>query len=747
MKLRSQMLLAGLLTLTVPLVGWQSVKQLYVALQQTRIDDQTLKAANMRLALSESDKVRQWLAVSQASSGDHDWYAEASPFPLFVDGYDDDWQTLVAPWSVFSRSSGAAENDTAFSRDAVDNSTFSNQDYDARESPDNDKVRFRVATHSQRLYLFIQVKDNELIYHRPPFLMPDAGENELPDRWHRLVNGDAIEIAVEQAAGNVEHGLFRAVAPGSVTAVTGSDWQGQKAGEDIRQWQGFWSRTADGYQLEVSLPLPANGAAVALAVVDVDSPDEPRTRSLGLTIPATMANRRAEKFSAHVLVPSAEIRQRLVSWTTEGVRARVFDARGWLVADVNRLNTAADDDHATAEAGTFNGVLEALMLRVFASMVADDLPLGMPRRTQPVLLNLDQDKRALLTSDTTVTSRYVTDENDRVLGTLGPLGFGPERGYLLLESNEEHSSAYAGNEVARLFGLLLLVSLAAGCGLLIFALVLSSRIRRLSQDTQQAISVEGRVIGLAGNKARDEIGDLSRNLASLLSRSAQYTQYLEALSARLSHELRTPLSVVRTSLQNLELEKLDAQSQQLIDRAEGGANQLGRIIKALLDSTRLEQSVEGAAKEPVNLGMWLHSCVELYRQIHPAVEFSVQPESLPQVTVKASPELLQQALDKLVDNAISFSSDNQVRLFLKVDRGHSAARVLLAVGNRGDAINDTDAMTWFDPLVSRREQDSTGVHLGLGLYMVRLIARASGGDVFVRHNKGWVMVGLSLPLT
>jgi len=300
--------------------------------------------------------------------------------------------------------------------------------------------------------------------------------------------------------------------------------------------------------------------------------------------------------------------------------------------------------------------------------------------------------------------------------------------------------------VARLFGLLLLVSLAAGCGLLIFALVLSSRIRRLSQDTQQAISVEGRVIGLAGNKARDEIGDLSRNLASLLSRSAQYTQYLEALSARLSHELRTPLSVVRTSLQNLEFEKLDAQSQQLIDRAEGGADQLGRIIKALLDSTRLEQSVEGAATEAVNVGMWLHTCVELYHQIHPAVEFSVQPESLPQVTVKASPELLQQALDKLVDNAISFSSDNQVRLFLKVDRGHSAARVLLAVGNRGDAINDTDAMTWFDPLVSRREQDSTGVHLGLGLYMVRLIARASGGDVFVRHNNGWVMVGLSLPL-
>ncbi len=96
MKLRSQMLLAGVLTLAVPLVGWQSVKQLYSALQQTRIDEQTLKVANMRLALSEASDIGDALASGQATTIDKDWYAESTPYPVFIDGYDDDWQTLVS---------------------------------------------------------------------------------------------------------------------------------------------------------------------------------------------------------------------------------------------------------------------------------------------------------------------------------------------------------------------------------------------------------------------------------------------------------------------------------------------------------------------------------------------------------------------------------------------------------------------------------------------------------------------------
>ncbi|MFK7994794.1 MAG: ATP-binding protein [Granulosicoccus sp.] len=747
MKLRSQMLLAGTLTLVVPLVGWQSVKQLYVALQQTRIDEQTLKVANMRLALSESTPVTQWLEPALESGSEMDWYAESSRYPIFIDGYDDDWKTLSGPWHDYpAQKKTEIRPQDNLSTDVING--VDDNDLPA-ESRDN-RLSFRVATRDRKLYLFIKVADSDLIYHTIPLYKPDAGEGELPDRWEQLVNGDSVEIAIVHADEKIEHGLFRAMAPGPVVAVTASDRNNVSAGRTLRQWQGFWSRSAVGYQLEAVLPLPENGSVVSMTVVDVDEKGDQRSRWIGNASPDTLASTLVAQtpiVQPRVFHASDVVRSRLEGWTSEGIRARLFDAKGWLVADVNKLYTAEQDDFAEDEAGSFDGVLDALLFRIFSFMVADDLPLLSERRSSSVALELSETRRATVSDNVSVTSRYVTDENDRVLGTLAPIGQNPQRAYLLLEANEEHASAYAGSQLARLFGLLLLVSLAAGCGLLIFAMMLSSRIRRLSLEAQQAISVDGRVSELTGSDAQDEIGDLSRKLSTLLSRSAQYTQYLEALSSRLSHELRTPLSVVRTSLENLDIATLDDQSQTLVSRAQGGADRLGRIIKALVDSTRLEQSVQGAQTEHVNLAQWLQASVSLYQQVYPDIQFVLRPGNLPSLSVIVSPELLQQAMDKLVDNAVSFSSDDTVVLQLTIDESHAERYAMLAVANRGPAIDEDQAAQLFDPLVSHRVSSGDDMHLGLGLYIVRLIAEGSGGEVFALNRSGWVVFGLLLPLT
>lgn len=713
------MILAGALTLTVPVVGWQSVKQLYVALQQTRVDEQTLKVANMRLALSESADVTQRLEASMVASSVRNWYAESAAFPIFLDGYDDDWQELA----------GA----------------------DQRWQSGREQLSVRVAMREQHLYLFIKAADDKVVYHQPPVLSPDAGEGELPDRWQRLVNGDSVEVATVAPDGQVRHGLFTAMAPGPVQGVAGSDQPGLVAGTELPEWQGFWTSTVGGYQLEISLPLPHTGAAMAVSLVDVDKPQEPRTRWLGSASPTVMARgpeaSNSDALGARLFYASDPVRRRLEGWTTEGVRARLFDAQGWLVADVNKLYTTAENDLADEAAGSFDGVLDALLFRVFALLVADDLPLLPERTTAAVNLSLSESRRQGVVGDQPVTSRYVTDENDRVLGTLAPLGKSPPRAYLLLEANEEHTSAYAGSQLARLFSLLLLVSLLAGCGLLVFAIILSSRIQRLSREAQLAVSVDGRVSALASSEAQDEIGDLSRKLSSLLSRSAQYTQYLEALSSRLSHELRTPLSVVRTSLENLDMDTLDEQSRVLIQRADGGAAHLGRIIKALVDSTRLEQSVQSVDTQNVDLAQWVQASADLYQQVYPDIHFIVHPADLPVLRVLASPELLQQAMDKLVDNAVSFSSDATVVLQLTLDSTANRPHALLSVANRGPAIDEAISEQLFDPLVSHRTSSVDEMHLGLGLYIVRLIAEGVGGEAFARNQSGWVVFGLSLPLT
>ena len=62
---------------------------------------------------------------------------------------------------------------------------------------------------------------------------------------------------------------------------------------------------------------------------------------------------------------------------------------------------------------------------------------------------------------------------------------------------------------------------------------------------------------LSASRAGDEIGDLARDFSAMMERLREYNHYLEQLARRLSHELRTPITVVRSSLEAMELDQAD----------------------------------------------------------------------------------------------------------------------------------------------------------------------------------------------
>ena len=146
--------------------------------------------------------------------------------------------------------------------------------------------------------------------------------------------------------------------------------------------------------------------------------------------------------------------------------------------------------------------------------------------------------------------------------------------------------------MVRVFSLVTAFSMLVAACLLLFASWLSLRIRSLSSQTRQVVNTDGRFIAdVKGTRYRDEIGDLSRDFASLVDRSRGYTQYLESLSAKLSHELRTPLSVVQTSLENIDADDLRSDNRVLVDRAQSGSAQLSSLLRSMSEAARLEQSI------------------------------------------------------------------------------------------------------------------------------------------------------------
>jgi dedicated sortase system histidine kinase len=295
---------------------------------------------------------------------------------------------------------------------------------------------------------------------------------------------------------------------------------------------------------------------------------------------------------------------------------------------------------------------------------------------------------------------------------------------------------------------LLLLTLAAFAGaavlLMAFATRLSMRIRGLRDEAESAIDARGRITRLtAGSGAADEIGDLSRSFSAVLERLAEHHAYLESMAGRLSHELRTPIAVVRSSLENLKLGGGDGAL--YIERAEQGLARLGRILERMTEASRLEQSLRSVEHSRYDLAAVVRGCVEGYRVAYPQAAFALE---LPahRVEVGGAPDLAAQLLDKLVENAVDFSRGGApVRVALE----ESAGTATLTVSNKGPLLPDRMRTRLFESMISVRDASGTATpHLGLGLYVARLIAEFHGGTIAASNlvTGDGVVVGVRLPL-
>ena len=100
-------------------------------------------------------------------------------------------------------------------------------------------------------------------------------------------------------------------------------------------------------------------------------------------------------------------------------------------------------------------------------------------------------------------------------------------------------------------------------------------------------------------------------------------------------------------------------------------------------------------------------------------------------------------LDKLVDNAVGFSQDNDtIELALAADDG----ALFIAVTNPGPQLPERMRSQMFDSMVSMRGGESSR-HLGLGLYVARLIAEGHGGHISADNVEGGVCFTVAIPRT
>jgi dedicated sortase system histidine kinase len=416
-------------------------------------------------------------------------------------------------------------------------------------------------------------------------------------------------------------------------------------------------------------------------------------------------------------------------------RILVVNRNSHLVARTGSLKRV---DGASPEAPWWQPLVGWLVKRPtedFTDPLSEDLLAGGP------------DVAAALQGTPGTRTRRTQDDRAVVMSAAHPIWSGEDVvGAVIAEETTNPIASMRSAALERL----LLVTLASFAGvaalLIAYATRLSVRIRRLRDEAESAIDARGRITRLAaGSDAADEIGDLSRSFSAVLERLGQHHAYLESMAGRLSHELRTPIAVVRSSLENLKLASESAAARRYIERAEEGLQRLNRILDRMAEASRLEQSLSVAERERYDLVPVVRGCIEGYRLAYPKASFSLEVPSRAEVSGAA--DLAAQLLDKLIENAVDFSAEGDP-VQVSLDNGEGAT--VLTVANKGPLLPAEMRAGLFESMISvRKTRDAGRPHLGLGLYVARLIAEFHGGSILAANLPGGdgVAVSVRMPVS
>jgi len=477
----------------------------------------------------------------------------------------------------------------------------------------------------------------------------------------------------------------------------------------------------------------ATSRAVATSLQD-------RPRLLELRTPSP-----AEGSTAIPRPVSEEIQLLVTGLARAGSRIWIIDSRLRLVATAGNLDpplVAANDRLAF-------GPLERAV-RVVLQFMFEQIR---PPAAQPVEEFIPNDvvfggreiERALDGTPSWRT-RKTADSRTAIITALNPVWVGDEVvGVVIVEETTQAIVTFSNRALVQLAAVTLIAFGVGALALFFFASSLSTRLRKLRDEADNAIDSQGRVRGLvAGEHARDEIGDLSRGFSTVLERLAQYNAYLENLAGRLTHELRTPIAVVRSSLDNMKLQEDAKDTGVYLTRAEDGLNRLETILTRMSEATRLEQTLRSGERETFDVNKIVAGCVEGYSAAYPQRRFALTLSDAP-LPLSGAPDLFAQMIDKLAANAVDFATADPIDVSLE----RTGETAVLRVSNTGPLLPAEMGERLFESMVSVRPERATSEpHLGLGLYIVRQTAEFHGGSAAAmdRADGSGVTFELRFPL-
>jgi len=227
----------------------------------------------------------------------------------------------------------------------------------------------------------------------------------------------------------------------------------------------------------------------------------------------------------------------------------------------------------------------------------------------------------------------------------------------------------------------------------------------------------------------DELGLLSNSLDDMTLELQKRISHAENFSNDLVHEIRNPLASLKSASEILQDTNDIDQRLKLIDILSHDVLRIERLITDYSQMLKDEVALSREKIKKLDIEPIIKSVVDDYNNIYQlkrGIEISYINDGKGKYFINGIENRIEQIMANLLDNAISFSEDNQ-KVTVKVSKLENS-KIAIEVLDEGQGFKEKDTTKIFNRFYSNRP-DKFGEHSGLGLNIVKNLVELHSGSI------------------
>ncbi len=241
--------------------------------------------------------------------------------------------------------------------------------------------------------------------------------------------------------------------------------------------------------------------------------------------------------------------------------------------------------------------------------------------------------------------------------------------------------------------------------------------------------------------SKDELYALSLSLNSMVDRLQHSFSRQKEFVSNAAHELKSPLTILMLGQEELLTKSSSGPIHSELEKQLSTMRRLSRLIRNLLDISRLEQD-EHCAREPVRVDVLIEQVLDDYREILQAQNIAVET-AIEECHFFGDSEKILRLLINLIDNATKYNTEtkSKIRITARTNKG----KVHLTIANTSQEISPADLPRLYEQFfrVEKSRSQSFGGS-GLGLTIAKRIVELHGGTIEVQNRDGWTTFFVTL---